>query len=116
MEPRDLTALGHVLAKTRVGMAVHLDRKTACSHFHGAARLARSLTIGTVQNDLCDTGCTEIRSEKAIVQSIRQKSASESVPDQRGSTAVSVPHWPSRAEQSTMFSFLLRPSPAATAH
>lgn len=29
MEPRDLMALGHVLAKTHVGMAVHLDRKTA---------------------------------------------------------------------------------------
>lgn len=97
-----------------VGMAVHLDRETACSHFHGAARLARSLTIGTVQNDLRDTGCIGIRSEKAIVQSIRQKWASKCISEQ--SAALSVPLWPSRVEQSTMSSWLLRHSPAATAH
>lgn len=97
---------------TCVGMVVHLARKTACSHFYGAAW---SLTIGTVLNDLCDTGCIGIRSEKASVQSMRQKWASKCVPEQSGSSVMSVPHWPSRVEQSTMFSFLLKPSPAAKA-
>lgn len=101
---------------TRVGMAVHLDRRTAYSHFYGAASFARILTTGTIQNDLYDTGCIGIRSEKAIVQSIRQKWASKYVWEQTGSSVVSVPHWPSRVEESTMFSLLLRPSSAAKTH
>lgn len=79
-------------------------------------RLVRSLTTGTALNDSCDTGCTGIRSEKAIVHSITQKWGSECAPEQSGSSAVSVPHWPSRAEHSSTFPFLLRASPAARAH
>lgn len=114
MEQRDLMALGHSLTTQYVwGMAVHLDRRTACSHFYGAESFARVLTTGTIQNDLYDTGCIGIRSEKAIVQSIRQKWASKYVSEQTASSVVSVPHWPSRVEESTMFSLVLRPSSAA---
>lgn len=56
---------------TRVGRAVHPDRKAALTSM--GQELVRSLTIGTALNDSCDTGCTGIRSEQAIVQSIRQK-------------------------------------------
>lgn len=82
MEERDLMALGHVLTAQHVWEWLCTQTETACSHFYGTARLARSLTTGTVQNDLCDIGCTGIRSEKAIVQNIIQKWAGKSVSEQ----------------------------------
>lgn len=116
MEQRDLMALGHILTTQRVGMSVHQDRKTPCSHLYWAARFSRILTTGTTQNDLYDMTCIGIRSEKAIVQSIRQKCMCTYISEQTGYSAVSVPHSPSRVEQNTTFSFLLSPFPAAKDH
>lgn len=101
---------------TCVGTAVHQDRKTPSSHLYWAARFSRILTTGTIQNDLYDIGCIGIRSEKATVQSITQKCMSKYISEQTGNSVVSVLHSPSRVEQNTTFSFLLRPFPAAKDH
>ena len=83
---------------TCVGTAVHQDRKTPCSHLYWAARFSRILTTGTLQNYLYDISCIGIRSEKAIVQSIRQKCMSKYISEQTGNS-VSVLHLPSRVKQ-----------------
>lgn len=94
----------------RVGMAVPPDTKAACSHCYGAARLTQECDNWDCSEWLMWHWLHWIRSEKAIVHSIRQQWGSKCVSEQSGSRAVSAPHGPSRAEQSTMSSLLLRPS------
>lgn len=101
---------------TCVGTSVHQDRKTPCSHLYWAGRFSKILTTGNIQNDLYDICCIGIRSEKAIVQSIRQKCVSKYISEQTGNSVVSVLHSPSRVEQNTTFSFPMRPFPAAKDH
>lgn len=101
---------------TCVATSEQQDRKTLCSRLYCAAGFSRILTTGTPQNDLYDISCIGIRSEKAIVPSISQKCMSKYISDQTGNNVTPILYSPSRVEENTTFSFLLRPFPAAKDH
>ena len=117
MAQSDLMALGHVLTTQHVRerLCIKTERLPAPT-FIGQLGFQRFWETGTIQNDLYDISCIGIRSEKAIVQSIRQKCMSKYISEQTGNSVVSVLSLPSRVEQNSMFSFLLRPFPAAKDH
>lgn len=117
MEQRGLMALGHILTTqcVREQPCIKAERLPALT-FIGQLGFQGFWQLGLLRMICVTLVALWIRSEKAIVQSIRQKCMSKYISEQNGNSVASVLHSPSRIEQNTMYSFLLRPFAVAKDH